>query len=154
MFARKHRPAPTKLRSKQAGFTLTEIMVVVFIIGLLSTVVLVNVLGARTSAQVQAARANVTALTNALEQYSLDMYDYPTEQQGLGALVDQPTDTTAAGSYRRGGYINSVPLDPWGRPFVYERPGEKSGKAYDLYSLGADGQEGGEDENADIGNWS
>ena len=141
-------------RSKEAGFTLTEIMVVVFIIGLLSSVVLFNVLGARTDAQVKTARTNITALTNALEQYSLDMYDYPTQQQGLDALVNEPDDASGAGTYRRGGYINSVPLDPWGRPFIYKRPGEKSGRAYDLYSLGADGQEGGEDENADIGNWN
>lgn len=141
-------------RSKEAGFTLTEIMVVVFIIGLLSSVVLFNVLGARTDAQVKTARTNVAALTNALEQYSLDMYDYPTEAQGLEALVSEPTDANSAGSYRRGGYISKLPLDPWGRPFVYKRPAEKSDKAYDLYSLGADGQEGGEEENADIGNWN
>lgn len=141
-------------RSKEAGFTLTEIMVVIFIIGLLSTVVLVNVLGARTDAQLKTARTNVSGLTNALEQYSLDMYDYPTTEQGLEALVTKPSGAGTAGSYRKGGYINKVPLDPWGRPFVYRRPGERSGKAYDLYSLGADGEPGGEEENADIGNWN
>ncbi|MEQ9315403.1 MAG: type II secretion system major pseudopilin GspG, partial [Henriciella sp.] len=103
---------------------------------------------------VKTARTNVAALTNALEQYSLDMYDYPTTQQGLEALVTEPADANNAGSYRRGGYIQKLPLDPWGRPFVYERPAQRSDKAYDLYSLGADGQEGGEDENADIGNWN
>ncbi len=150
------KPTPSNRRkpSKQAGFTLTEIMVVVFIIGLLSSVVLFNVLGARTDAQVKTARTNVAALTNALEQYSLDMYDYPTEAQGLEALVTEPTDANTAGSYRKGGYISKLPLDPWGRPFIYKRPAEKSDKPYDLYSLGADGQEGGEEENADIGNWN
>lgn len=148
----KRKPVPK--RPKEAGFTLTEIMVVVFIIGLLSTVVLVNVLGARTDAQVKTARTNVTAISNALEQYSLDMYDYPTSEQGLDALVAKPVDAGAAGSYRKGGYINKVPLDPWGRPFVYQRPAERSERAYDLYSLGADGEPGGEDENADIGNWN
>lgn len=141
-------------RSKEAGFTLTEIMVVIFIIGLLSTVVLVNVLGARTDAQLKTARTNVSGLTNALEQYSLDMYDYPTTEQGLDALVEEPAGAAGAGSYRRGGYINKVPLDPWGRPFVYRKPAERSDRAYDLYSLGADGEPGGEDENADIGNWN
>ena len=140
--------------SKEAGFTLTEIMVVVFIIGLLSTVVLINVLGARTDAQLKKARTNVTSLANALEQYSLDMYDYPTTEQGLEALVTEPSGASTAGSYRKGGYINKVPLDPWGRPFVYRRPAERSDKAYDLYSLGADGEPGGEEENADIGNWN
>ena len=148
----KRKPVP--VRSKEAGFTLTEIMVVIFIIGLLSTVVLFNVLGARTDAQLKTARTNVSALTNALEQYSLDMYDYPTTEQGLDALVQQPSGANTAGSYRRGGYINKVPLDPWGRPFVYRKPAERSEKAYDLYSLGADGEPGGEEENADIGNWN
>ena len=145
---------PAKKPSRQAGFTLTEIMVVIFIIGLLSTVVLVNVLGARTDAQLKTARTNVSGLTNALEQYSLDMYDYPTTEQGLDALVEEPAGAAGAGSYRRGGYINKVPLDPWGRPFVYRKPAERSDRAYDLYSLGADGEPGGEDENADIGNWN
>lgn len=148
----KRKPDPK--RAKEAGFTLTEIMVVIFIIGLLSTVVLFNVLGARTDAQLKTARTNVSALTNALEQYSLDMYDYPTTEQGLDALVSKPSSANTAGSYRKGGYINKVPMDPWGRPFVYQRPGERSDKAYDLYSLGADGEPGGEEENADIGNWN
>ena len=145
---------PARRPSQEAGFTLTEIMVVVFIIGLLSTVVLINVLGARTDAQLKTARTNVTSLANALEQYSLDMYDYPTTEQGLEALVTEPPGASTAGSYRKGGYINKVPLDPWGRPFVYRRPAERSDKAYDLYSLGADGEPGGEEENADIGNWN
>jgi general secretion pathway protein G len=138
---------------REGGFTLTEIMVVIFIIGLLSTVVLFNVLGARTDAQVKTAQANITRLANALEQYSLDMYDYPSQQQGLEALVTRPDNIPSGASYRTGGYINKVPMDPWGRPFVYERPGDKSGRAYDLYSYGADGKEGGEELDADIGNW-
>lgn len=141
-------------RRSEGGFTLTEIMVVIFIIGLLSSVVLFNVLGARSDAQVRTAETNITRLANALEQYSLDMYDYPTQQQGLEALVEGPDNLAQGARYRRGGYINEVPLDPWGRPYVYERPGDKSGRAYDLYSLGADGQEGGEELDADIGNWT
>lgn len=138
---------------REGGFTLTEIMVVIFIIGLLSTVVLFNVLGARTDAQVKTAQANITRLANALEQYSLDMYDYPSQQQGLEALVTRPDNIPSGASYRQGGYINKVPMDPWGRPFVYERPGDKSGRAYDLYSYGADGKEGGDELDTDIGNW-
>ena len=127
----------------EAGFTLTEIMVVVFIIGLLSSVVLFNVLGARSDAQVKTAQANISRIANALEQYSLDMYDYPSEQAGLDALVKKPDSVPDGARYRTGGYVTKVPLDPWGRPFIYKRPGDKSGRAYDLYSLGADGQEGG-----------
>ncbi|MEM1036033.1 MAG: type II secretion system major pseudopilin GspG [Pseudomonadota bacterium] len=141
-------------RRRENGFTLTEIMVVIFIIGLLSGVVLFNVLGARTDAQVKTAETNISRLANALEQYSLDMFDYPSQQQGLEALVEAPDNLPPGASYRRGGYINKIPMDPWGRPFVYERPGDKSGRAYDLYSLGADGQEGGDEIDEDIGNWS
>ena len=129
-------------------------MVVVFIIGLLSSVVLFNVLGARTDAQMKTARANIAALSNALEQYSLDMYDYPSEADGLEALVEKPESATDSATYRPGGYINKLPADPWGRAFVYVRPAEKSSRAYDLYSLGSDGQEGGEGPDADIGNWN
>ncbi len=138
---------------REAGFTLTEIMVVVFIIGLLSTVVLFNVLGARSDAQVKTAATNIVRITNALDQYSLDMFDYPSSQQGLAALVSQPESVPNGASYRTGGYVNRIPLDPWGRPYVYKRPGNKSGRAYDLYSFGADGKEGGEELDADIGNW-
>lgn len=140
---------------RQRGFTLTEIMVVVFIIGLLSSVVLFNVLGARSDAQVRTAKVNITALSQALEQYALDAYDYPTERQGLEALIERPDDLPDGATYRTGGYLQkgSVPLDPWGRPFVYARPGNKSNRPYDLYSLGADGREGGEELDADIGNW-
>ncbi len=138
----------------EGGFTLTEIMVVVFIIGLLSSVVLFNVLGARSDAQAKTAATNIVRLSNALEQYSLDMFDYPTQQQGLAALVTPPTALPDGARYRTGGYVNKVPVDPWGRAFIYKRPGAKSGRAYDLYSLGADGKEGGEELDADIGNWN
>ena len=138
---------------REGGFTLTEIMVVVFIMGLLSSVVLFNVLGAREDAQVKTAKTNITRIANALEQYSLDMFDYPSERQGLEALVTEPDDIPNGALYRSGGYLNRLPLDPWGRDFVYERPGSRSGRSFDLYSYGADGQQGGEDLNADIGNW-
>ena len=142
-----------KLR-RQGGFTLTEIMVVVFIIGLLSSVVLFNVLGARSDAQAKTAATNIVRLSNALDQYSLDIFDYPSQQQGLQALIEEPDSLAEGARYRPGGYVNKIPLDPWGRPFVYKKPGVKSGRAYDLYSLGADGEEGGEELDADIGNWN
>ena len=92
-------------QARQRGFTLTEIMVVVFIIGLLSSVVLFNVLGARSDAQVKTASVNISALSQALEQYALDAYDYPTERQGLQALVERPDDVPDGASYRTGGYL-------------------------------------------------
>jgi general secretion pathway protein G len=81
------------------------------------------------------------------------MYDYPSQQQGLEALIRQPDQLAAGASYRPGGYINRLPNDPWGRPFVYARPGTRSGKPFDIYTLGADGLPGGEGPDADIGNW-
>ena len=143
-----------KVPGSEAGFTLTEIMVVVLIIGLLSTVVLVNVLGARTDAQTKTAQANVSALSQSLERYSLQLYTYPTQDQGLQALVEAPSDLSDNVLYPRGGFIQKLPDDPWGRPFQYVIPAERSRGAYDVFSFGADGAVGGEDENADIGNWN
>jgi general secretion pathway protein G len=142
-----------KTDRREAGFTLTEIMVVVFIIGLLSTVVLINVGGAMTQGRTTKAQADVSNLALAVEQYSMDMFDYPAERDGLEALVRAPSSLPDGARYRPGGYIAKLPKDPWGRDYVYTRPGERSGRAFDLYSLGADGEEGGEDVNADIGNW-
>lgn len=143
-----------KKRRHEGGFTLTEIMVVVFIIGLLSTAVLINVVGATGQSRVTKAKADIVNLSNALDQYNLDIFDYPSQQQGLEALVEAPSELPNGASYRTNGYIRKLPNDPWGRPYIYERPGSKSGGSYDLYSLGADGEEGGEDQDADIGNWT
>lgn len=142
-----------KTRKSEEGFTLTEIMVVVFIIGLLSTVVLVNVLGARTDAQFKTAQANVSALSQSLDRYSLVLYSYPSEEQGLQALVEEPEGLGSNALYPRGGFIQKLPVDPWGRPYQYVFPAERSSGAYDIFSFGADGEAGGEGENADIGNW-
>lgn len=141
------------VRKSEAGFTLTEIMVVVFIIGLLSTVVLVNVLGARSDAQAKTAQANIAALSQSLDRYSLQLFTYPTEEQGLEALVEAPAGLSDTANYPRGGFIQKLPNDPWGRPYQYVFPAERSRGAYDVFSLGADGEVGGEEENADIGNW-
>lgn len=146
-----HKKIPA--RSKEAGFTLTEIMVVIFIIGLLSTVVVINVMGARSGAQVETTRAQLSSLNGALQQYSLDMYDYPTTDQGLEALIARPAGAADNASYRKGGYINKLPTDGWNRPFVYRKPAEDPSRPFDLLSLGADGQPGGEEENADISVW-
>ncbi|MEL7454037.1 MAG: type II secretion system major pseudopilin GspG [Pseudomonadota bacterium] len=139
--------------NREAGFTLTEIMVVVFIIGLLSTVVLVNVFGASSDAQVKTARANISALSQSLERFRLQLYTYPSEGQGLIALVEAPDSLENPALYPQGGFIQQLPNDPWGRPYQYVFPAERSRAAYDVFSLGADGEIGGEGENADIGNW-
>ena len=141
---RLNRPA----RRSNAGFSLTEILVAVFIIGLLSAVVLINVLPARDDAMIQKARADIAILESALEQYRLDMLTYPDVRAGLAALVQLPDGADNPDRYRQGGYIRTLPADPWGNPYVYVVPGEA--RAFDLYSLGGDGRPGGEGLAADI----
>ena len=125
-------------RQNEDGFTLVEVLVTLVIIGLLTTFVVLNVLPAQGKAQVQKVRGDITAIETALELYRLDNFSYPTEQEGLEALLAS-------------GVIKKMSLDPWGNPYEYRNPGERG--AVDIFSLGADGEPGGEDQNADIGNW-
>jgi general secretion pathway protein G len=144
------RPLPQQRREKdERGFTLTELMVVIFIIGLLATVVLINVLPSQDRAMVTKAKADIATLETALEQYRLDNLSYPQSGDGLGALSTPPPSLAQPERYRRGGYIKRLPEDPWGRPYNYQVPGP-NGAAFDIYSLGADGAPGGTDDNADI----
>lgn len=148
------RDAETKLRRAkgEAGFSLTEVMVTILIIGLLSTIVLVNVLPSRDRAMVQKAVADIGALEQALERYRLDMLDYPTTEEGLEALVEVPDGHDRADRFQEGGYIRRLPVDPWGNAYRYVRPGEDD-RPFDLFTTGADGEVGGEELDADIGNW-
>ena len=134
------------------GFTLIEIMVVVVIIGLLAAVILPNVFSNVGKAQVNKAKADIQAIETGLTLYRLDNFKYPSTDLGLNALVQRPNDPTVR-HWREGGYLRRISLDPWGNPYQYVFPGTH-GLEYDLYTLGADGQEGGEGENADIGNWN
>ncbi len=134
---------------KKNGFTLVELLVVLFIIGLLATVVAINVLPEQGKAMQQKAQADIAILGSALEQYRLDNFTYPPASDGLQALVKQPLSLPPGNRYRQGGYIKTLPDDPWGRPYEYRMPG-RNGSAFDIYSLGADGAPGGEDDNADI----
>ena len=134
------------------GFTLLEIMVVVVIIGLLAAVILPNVFGNVERAQVNRAKADIQAIETALTMYKLDNFKYPSTDLGLAALTTRPNDPSIR-NWRDGGYIKRLQKDPWGNPYQYVYPGTR-GQEYDLYSLGADNQEGGEKENADIGNWN
>jgi len=138
-----------KKRKKRNGFTLVELMVVIFILGLLTTIVVINVLPSQDRAMVEKARADIATLGQALEMYRLDNLGYPTSSDGLQALVAPPASLATTGRYRQGGYIKKLPDDPWGRPYQYDNPG-RQGPGFDLYSLGADGAPGGEDDNADI----
>ncbi|MCE3289308.1 MAG: gspG [Caulobacter sp.] len=137
-------------RSRRAGFTLVEMMVVVVILGLLATVVIINVLPAQGRAMKEKARADIATLEQAVESYRLDTFAFPRGDAGLAALTTPPAGV-AASRYREGGYIKRLPDDPWGHPYQYRYPGKHG--PFDIYSYGADGQEGGEGDDADIGNW-
>lgn len=135
----------------EEGFTLIELMVVIVIIGLLATIVVINVMPAQDTAMRRKAEADIALLEQAVEMYRLDMFAYPPATDGLNALVAVPAGLGNAARYRSGGYVKRLPDDPWGNPYRYALPGRHG--PYDIYSLGADGREGGEDDNADIGNW-
>ena len=139
-------------RRAEAGFTLTEVMVTILIIGLLSTVVLINVLPIREQAMVEKARADISRLEMALDMYRGDMLDYPSTEEGLEALSAVPAGHPRADRYRADGYVRRLPEDPWGNPYQYVSPGEAG--PFDIYSLGADGRLGGEGLDQDIGDWS
>ncbi len=147
-----HTPQARKPRAREAGFSLVELMVVVFIMGLLATLIIVNVAPVGDRSRISKARADIASLESALEQYSLDLYNYPNATDGLAALSSPPAGVDLS-LYRQGGYIRRVQMDPWGNPYQYQIPGTRSGGRYDLYTLGADGQPGGEGPDADIGNW-
>jgi len=141
-----------KLLVQERGFTLIEIMVVVVIIGLLATLVLPRVLGRQEEAFVAKAQSDIRALSSALQLYKLDNFNFPSTEQGLEALVSKPSGDPPAKNWKQGGYIDRLPNDPWGNPYQYLSPGEKS--EVDIWSFGADGQPGGEGIAADLGNWS
>lgn len=133
------------MNAGQRGFTLIEVMVVVAILGILATIVMTNVIGKDEQARVTTSQASLSSIANALELYKLDNHKYPTTDEGLEALVNKPA---SAKTFPEGGYLRKMPEDPWGNPFQYVVPG--SNKAFDLYSWGADGAEGGEGSDADI----
>lgn len=136
-------------RRSEAGFSLVELMVVVFIMGLLATLIVINVAPATDKSRFGKAQADIAALEGALDMYSLDMYRYPSPDQGLAALTTAPQGADVA-QYRPGGYIKRLRTDPWGQDYRYTVPGTRSGGAYDVFSVGPDGQA---DTADDVGNW-
>lgn len=140
-------------RFKQRGFTLIEIMVVVVIIGILVGLIAPNILGRVDKARVTAAKTDIATMEQALEMYRLDNHHYPSTDQGLEALIVRPGGTPEPRNWNPEGYLKkTLPTDPWGNPYQYVAPGQGQ-RPFDLYSLGADGREGGEGYDADIGNW-
>jgi len=132
------------------GFTLIEILVVIVVISVLAGLVGPMVFRNVADAKVAAAKAQIELFGLALDQYRMDNDYYPSTEQGLAALREQPTGDPEPHNWR-GPYLRKdVPLDPWGHPYVYQNPGTRNVTAYDLYSLGRDGQEGGAGEDADV----
>ena len=140
------RPALQRLRR---GFTLIELMVVLVIIGVLAALIVPNVLDRTDDARATAARADINNLMQALKLYKLDNQRYPSAEQGLEALIKKPSAGAVPPNWRP--YLDKLPADPWSRPYQYIFPGVKG--EIDVFSLGADGQAGGDGKNADIGSW-
>jgi general secretion pathway protein G len=139
---------PTDLR----GFTLLEVMVVVVILGILAALVVPKIISRPDEARIIAAKQDIASLMQALKLYRLDNQRYPSSEQGLQALVAQPTTAPLAPNWKAGGYLDRLPRDPWGNPYQYLNPGVHG--EIDVFSFGADGAPGGEGNDADIGSWS
>jgi len=147
------RGAPPARRAR--GFTLIEIMAVVLIMGLLMSVVGISIKNQIDKARLATAKAQITQLESALEFYRMDNGRYPTTEQGLEALIREPTGDPQPRNYPPGGYLKKrdALLDPWGERFQYANPGTNNPHSYDIWTQGADAAPGGEGGDADIGNW-
>ncbi|MBJ7550831.1 type II secretion system major pseudopilin GspG [Marinomonas ostreistagni] len=135
-------------KRRKMGFTLLEIMVVMAILAMLVALVAPNILSRSDDAKVAVAKTQLRNIVSALDLYKLDNGNYPSTSQGLQALVTRPTGYPEARNWKQGGYLPSLPKDPWGADFLYISPGAQG--AYDLLSLGSDGREGGEGDASDI----
>jgi len=142
------------LLREDAGFTLLEILIVITILGILASLVAVKLMDRPGEARALKAEMDIKTLETALKLYRLDNAFYPTTEQGLNALVEQPTTGRIPMKWREGGYLEKgvVPKDPWGNDYLYLSPGVRN-RDLDLWSYGADGEEGGEGEDADVTNW-
>lgn len=149
--------ASRNIRSRQQlrtrrGFTLIEILVVIVVIAILATLVAPNIFKNVGEAKTTTAKAQIDNLSSALDAYRLDNGTYPTTQQGLDALTSMPTIDPPA-NWKQPYLRKAVPMDPWGRPYIYMFPGEQNTMGFDLMSFGADGKLGGEGEDADVLSW-
>ena len=129
-----------------------EVMVVVVILGILAALVVPKIVSRPDEARVIAAKQDIASLMQALKLYRLDNQRYPTTEQGLQALVERPTTAPIPPNWKAGGYLERLPMDPWGNPCQYLNPGLHG--EIDIFSLGADGAPGGKGNDADIGSWN
>ena len=136
----------------QRGFTLLEVMVVIVILGILAALVVPKIISRPDEARVIAAKQDIASLMQALKLYRLDNQRYPTTEQGLQALLTKPTASPIPQNWKPGGYVERLPKDPWGNPYQYLNPGVRG--EIDVFSYGADGEPGGEGNDADIGSWN
>ena len=137
---------------KHRGFTLIEIMVVLVILGVMAALVVPRVLGRADDARIVAAKSDIASIMNALKLYNLDNMRYPTNQQGLDALVHKSTVAPIPNNFKEGGYLEKLPTDPWGGQYQYQNPG-KHGEI-DVYSYGPNGEtSAGADGSGVIGSW-
>ena len=135
---------------KQSGFTLLEIMVVVVIMGMLASIVSFNVMGSKADAEIRKSKIDIKNIQQSLDLYKLDNSRYPTTEQGLKALVKKPVAAPVPKNWKKGGYVQELPDDPWGNKYQYANPGVHNPDSYDIYSYGPDQEDGTDD---DIGNW-
>ena len=143
---------PRDINRKSHGFTLIEIMVVVVIMGVLAALVVPRLMGRADDARILAAKQDIATLMQALKLYRLDNQRYPTNEQGLQALVTRPSGGPTPPNWKAGGYLDRLNKDPWGNSYQYQSPGSRG--EVDVYSFGADGKAGGTGNDADIGSWS
>ncbi|MFO1305272.1 MAG: type II secretion system major pseudopilin GspG [Burkholderiales bacterium] len=138
-------------RATARGFTLIEILVVIVILGVLAALIVPNVISRPDEARATVARSDIAAIMSALKLYRLDNQRYPTAEQGLAALVAKPEQAPVPPNWKPGGYLEKLPKDPWGRPYVYLNPGVRG--EIEVMTFGADGQSGGSGPDTDIGSW-
>jgi general secretion pathway protein G len=136
---------------KARGLTLIEVMVVIVILGILAALIVPSVINRPDDARAVAAKQDISTINQALKLYRLDNQRYPTTEQGLQALVAPPAAPPPAPNWKTGGYLERLPKDPWGNPYLYLNPGARG--EIDVFSYGADGVQGGTGRDADIGSW-
>lgn len=145
-----HMFSPSAVR-RDSGFSLLELMVVVVILSILALVIVPRVIDRPDQARVARAQSDIAAIVSAVNLYRLDNFRYPTTEQGLAALVSKPSSDPVPANWSAGGYMDRLPIDPWGQPYQYLSPGVHG--EFDVFSYGTDGIAGGSGPNADIGSW-